>query len=87
MFPFHSLYKIKIFKINIGITGAYYVDFDYGITIMVPMNTKLKKIVIDAGMMEENIGKYNLTTIIYKEGVVINSAEIFSSITKGQTKE
>jgi hypothetical protein len=54
---------------------------------MVPMNTKLKKIVIDAGMMEENIGKYNLTTIIYKEGVVINLAEIFSSITKGQTKE
>jgi hypothetical protein len=54
---------------------------------MVPMNTKLKKIVINAGMMEENIGKYNLTTFIYKEGVVINSAEIFSSITKGQTKE
>jgi hypothetical protein len=77
----------KTGEVNIGITGAYYVDFDYGITIMLPMNTKLKKIVVDAGMMEENIGKYNLTTIIYKEGVVINLAEIFSSITKGQTKE
>ena len=70
-------------RIEIEITGAYYLENLNNITIVLPSNITDFKIIVDAKFAEEKNEAYNLTIHIINGTKIINTKQILSFLEQG----
>jgi hypothetical protein len=74
-------------SIKVGIPDSYYLNLKDKVMVLLPSETSIEKVIVDASEAVEAIEAYNLTVVTFKGGKEIGSTATHSSIEKGKFRE
>jgi len=69
--------------VKVEIPGSHYVDLGEGVVVVVPLNTSITKIDVDASRAIEPIEHYNLTISRIQGGIVLSNYTYSGSVKRG----